>query len=350
MTDAHPRILDDFPYPVAHTYSLVFDEGGQRQPSDRLAALWFTVYQLLRMVGLSLVSQYLRDEIDEDVRDSVQSLNRHITAIRCPHFDSWIDLVYTMRKHLPRVGIEPIYPGLSEALDLLGGAEERPLDLGGNKRLDPLHAILALRNKTAHGGLPDGDPAQIQYEEYLAAYLPVLHQILEAFDFLGDVLLKVCVDPSEVSAGFQVRTRSLRGNRVPEFVLENLNAVEREAFNESSAILIVPGRDAIPLYPLLHTVSDREPIFLYHGHYSERRSRGEEERELYRVSGDASQREGRAVVRPSQVASGDGGRSAFSFPRRIRPRGASLKVRPILRRSRSMSSGRRNIFRSVTCR
>ena len=52
-----PRVLTDFPYPIAYPYSLIFDAGDT--PSNRRWALCFTEYQLLRMVCLPLVSQYL---------------------------------------------------------------------------------------------------------------------------------------------------------------------------------------------------------------------------------------------------------------------------------------------------
>jgi len=46
------RILDDFPYPVAYPYSLIFDES---QPASlRRWSLCFTEYQALRMVALPL--------------------------------------------------------------------------------------------------------------------------------------------------------------------------------------------------------------------------------------------------------------------------------------------------------
>jgi hypothetical protein len=153
MESPSPRVLDAFPYPVAYPYSLIFDEDDK--PSNRRWALCFTEYQLLRTVCLPLVCQYLREPINDNARDSISSLHRAVVAVRSPFFSDWITLVHTLRRHLPKVGIDPLFPQLAGALDALKGAEDRLVGARGNKRLDPLNAILALRNETAHGGLPD---------------------------------------------------------------------------------------------------------------------------------------------------------------------------------------------------
>ena len=125
MDHSRARVLDTWPYPVAYPYSLIFDE--RDVPSNRRWALCFTTYQLLRLVCLPLVSQYLRDEIDTNARDSVTALNRAIAAIRSPFFSDWITLAYTLRRHLGRVGITPLFPRLGEALEALKDPAERPL-------------------------------------------------------------------------------------------------------------------------------------------------------------------------------------------------------------------------------
>jgi hypothetical protein len=61
MEPARPRIVNDFPYPVAYPYPLIFAEAGP--PSVRRWALCFTEYPLLRTACLPLVGQYLRGPI-----------------------------------------------------------------------------------------------------------------------------------------------------------------------------------------------------------------------------------------------------------------------------------------------
>jgi len=150
-------VLTEYPYPVAYPYSLIFDEA--RTPSVRRCAMCHTEYQLLRMVCLPLVSQYLREPICQENPKSIGSLNRAIVAIRSPFFSDWISLVHTLNKHLGRVGVETLFPKLAAALDALRVREERPVGTRGDHVLPPLEAILALRNGTAHGGVPDEEEA-----------------------------------------------------------------------------------------------------------------------------------------------------------------------------------------------
>jgi tetratricopeptide (TPR) repeat protein len=297
MPSPRPRVLNDFPYPVAYPYSLTFDESDR--PSNRRWALCFTEYQLLRMACLPLVSQYLREPIDETAQDAIAALNRAVASIRSPFFSDWITLLHTLRKHLPRVGLVPLFPRLGDALDALKEPAERPVGLRGNRRLDALAAILALRNGTAHGGLPDQDEARRHLDEYL----PVLHQVLDAFDFLGDGSLRVCrAEPDFIAAG-RAPVVTLRGHSAAAADEEELDDALAAAFTESPAVLVVPpplapvlrgegkgvrggspsapspptprprsggegGESKVmPLYPLLNPVSEQEPLFLYDGHY-----------------------------------------------------------------------------------
>jgi hypothetical protein len=129
--------------------------------------------------------------------------------------------------------------------------------------LDPLKAILALRNDTAHGGLPN----QAEAAEHVQVYLPVLHQILEAFDFVGDTMLRVCTDAPEMVVTGRALVRTLRGVQVGAAVTEELSDDLVTAFAESQAVLTGPDGRTVPLYPLFNPVSEQEPLFLYDGHY-----------------------------------------------------------------------------------
>src|SRR5579863_9263043 len=164
---ARNKIIREYPYPIAYPYSLVFEEA--TPPSKRRWALCFTVYQLLRMVSLPLVCQYLRETgTAAGTADSVRSLNMAVTRIRQPFFSDWIALVYSLVKHLPRVGINPLFPELPAAIDALKQPEPRSVGQRGVHLLRPLEAVLALRNTTAHGGLADEDEAA----QHLDAYVP----------------------------------------------------------------------------------------------------------------------------------------------------------------------------------
>ena len=261
MESPRSRVLNDFPYPVAFPYSLIFDE--KEKPSIRRWALCFTEYQLLRMACLPLVSQYLdAEEVDQTQPKGVEAINRAIAAIRSPFFSDWITLLHTLRRHLPRVGIEPLFPHLNAALDTLK-PEQQPIGLRGQTRLDPLLAILALRNGTAHGGLPD----ETEAKQHLDTYLPVLHQVLTAFDFLGDAVLKVCCDERALVATGRGSVQTLRGVALAEPTEDVISDDLADAFVESAAVLITLAGEPIPLYPLFNPVCEKEPLYLYDGHY-----------------------------------------------------------------------------------
>jgi hypothetical protein len=254
-------LAHEFPYPVTYPYALIFTPTDTA--SNRRWALCFTTYQLLRMVCLPLVGQYLQQEIDTNARDSITALNRAIAAIRAPFFSDWITLLHTLRRHLTRLGIAPLFPQLGAALEALQAPEERPVGLRGTPRLAPLQAILALRNETAHGGLPD----QVEAPAHLDAYLPVLHHVLDAFDFVGDTVLRVCTDAPEMVVSGQARVRTLRGVQVGDAVDAVLSDDLVTAFTESPAVLTGPDGRVVPLYPLFNPVTEQEPLFLYDGHY-----------------------------------------------------------------------------------
>ncbi len=270
---ARQRVLDDFPYPVAYPYALIFD--ANQPASIRRWALCFTEYQLLRMIALPLVGQYLsQEQIDESHAETIRKLNTAIASIRAPFFSDWIDLVHALRKHLPRVGINPLFADLGKALDSLGAnIEERPVDQRGQSRLDPLRAILALRNAIAHGGQPD----EVVALQHLEVYVPVLHEVLEAFDFLGDCRLKVrCEGPTPVTPD-HAWVRTLRGITITGPVEEPLEGALGHALSdECETVLVAPDGRVAPLYPLAKPLPDQagdralpdsERLFLYDGHY-----------------------------------------------------------------------------------
>ena len=165
--------------------------------------------------------------------------------------------------------IEPRFPGLNAALKSIGKREPRPFVLPGELELAPLRAILALRNGTAHGGVPDETAA----EQHLAIYLPVLHQVLEAFDFLGDSRL-LLLDPSGPSIESNTALlRELRGVKPEPPAVCDLSTELKDAFGESPAVLVGPDGRVEPLYPLLNpqpqdrSHDDRETVYLYDGHF-----------------------------------------------------------------------------------
>jgi tetratricopeptide (TPR) repeat protein len=275
---ARSRILNDFPTPVAYTYGLIFD--ASRDASVRRWALCFTEYQALRLIALPLVGQYLRAELpgidfqkDKASENALRSLNRAIAGIRAPFFSDWITLVETLRDGLPTLGLTPLFPTLAAALKKLKTREPREFDLSGDRNLAPLRAILALRNGTAHGGIPD----ETEAARHLELYLPVLHQVLDAFDFLGESRLLVRQARPEEPVRREEIVRELRGVHPGEPSERELSDEMVSAFLESPAVLVGPDGRVEPLYPLLNpqpedrpVPDDVETIYLYDGHHGKR--------------------------------------------------------------------------------
>ena len=139
MDSARSRILDDFPTPVAYTYSLIFDE--DRNASVRRWALCFTEYQALRLIALPLVGQYLRADLsaidfprDKAMESALRSLNKAIAGIRAPFFSDWITLVETLRRLDADPGADARYSlRLAPALKQLKVREPREFDLSGEQ-------------------------------------------------------------------------------------------------------------------------------------------------------------------------------------------------------------------------
>ncbi len=261
------RVLEAFPYPIAYPYAQVLD--GAASATTRCESLDFTVYQLLRLVCLPLVSQYLRQpgEAATAGRDPVGAhalaINRSVAAIRCPFFSSWISLAHALAKHLPQASGSPLFPELGPALAALKTREERPVGLRGQRQLAVLEAILALRNRRVHGGLREGPDHGAAAAELLDYYLPVLHAVLDAFAFLGDVELTVCDGEWPPTTGHAL-VRVLRGARLDAPREIPLTSGLEEALAVSPAVLTGPGDHILPLDPLISRLVGRPaPRYLY---------------------------------------------------------------------------------------
>jgi hypothetical protein len=136
-------VLEALPYPIAHLYRRALDR--DLRATARCATLDATVYELLRVVGLSLVSQYLRESRTDapGPRDNALEISRAVTALQSPSFNDWILLARTIARHLPRVVERPLFPRLGPALEAVGTLAERPVALRGVRRLGALEAVVA---------------------------------------------------------------------------------------------------------------------------------------------------------------------------------------------------------------
>lgn len=108
-------ILDEFPYPIAAVYAEL--DNPEKNIVLRHEALYFTVYQLMRTVGLTLIGQYLTQDLPEKAtRRAKDAINRAIARIRCPHYSDWITLLFTLRKYSDQLGLD-FFPEFKTAMD-----------------------------------------------------------------------------------------------------------------------------------------------------------------------------------------------------------------------------------------
>lgn len=125
-----------------------------------------------------------------------------------------------------------------------------------------------MRNYTSHGGVPEERVAEGQLE----VYLPVLHQVLEAFDFLGECRLLVCEDRGPSVGSDSLLIRELRSVLPGPSTVRDLSIDLLDAFGESRVVMVGPDGRSQPLYPLLNprpegqAADDPETIYLYDGH------------------------------------------------------------------------------------
>ena len=259
------NVIQSYPYPIAHPYSVVWDEN--QNPQTRVWALHFTTYQTLKVICLPVVSQYLTEpkETEAMERKAVESLNRAIASIRCPFFNDWITLLGTLAKHLPKIGIEPCFP-LSVAIGKLKQKVQPFSDeysLRGRGDVSLLEAMLGLRNGLAHGAALPTDERCLQLLEH---YVPILDPIMEAFDFLERCEIRI-LEQEELSLfDDEATVRCLVGAQLPKPETITLSDEWLDVFEESTVAMSVESGEVLPLYPLFFR-GVSEPCAQYDGHY-----------------------------------------------------------------------------------
>ena len=263
-------ILNCLPYPIATIYADLQDEGAS--PHVKREAVYFTAYQLMRTVSLTLVGQYLHQEPPADAPyKAMHSLSRAVAGVRAPHFSDWITLLNTLHRVDASLRLDFFggsFPGAMESMR--ANRVEIPrhylLDAGGREQgLTWLEALLALRNSTDHGGLS-------REEDCLAAiqvFGPILDQLLTTFAFLGDYQLLALRSTLDQDPP---RVQLLQGPQPPEFAHIPSQGGELEddlylAFELSPVVMRAPGGRVQELFPLFHAHIEGEPLYYYDGHF-----------------------------------------------------------------------------------
>lgn len=107
--------VEDYPYPIAHPYNVATDE--DKPPYKRFMNLIFTYQQVLRVLTLPMVGQYLTSDMptEEMPQKDIHSVNQAIARLRSPGLRDWETLFHTLLNHLGEG------KGILTILVLLGG-------------------------------------------------------------------------------------------------------------------------------------------------------------------------------------------------------------------------------------
>jgi tetratricopeptide (TPR) repeat protein len=257
-------IIAQMPYPIASVYADLLDD--RASPQTGREAIYFTCYQLMRTVALTLVGQYLDQEPPADATYKArQSLNRAIAGVRCPHFFDWISLLNTLRRygyelHLDffqefRVAMKEVKTSRVEV------PREYGLDYGARRvNLTWLEAMLALRNGAAHSGMSREEVCS----RAIQIFRPFLDDLLGVFAFLGQYEL-LALRPS-IDGGPPL-VQSMRGARPCEPQPMEMDDALYNAFEFSPIAIRSPQGRAQGLFPLFHGHIEGEPLRCYDGHY-----------------------------------------------------------------------------------
>lgn len=188
-------IVNGFPHPIARVYADLDDPGTSWQ--TRQTALYFTVYQLMRTVGLALVGQHLyrEDPTESEPGEARRKFNQAIAGLRCPYYSDWIKLLETAADcRVPLQldlfeGMPGEETGFQSAVKALEGRRALPVQfrLAGESSADVslLRAFLALRNGTAHAGMLTDDACRASWE----LFRHWVDEVLQPFRFLASCRL-----------------------------------------------------------------------------------------------------------------------------------------------------------------
>jgi hypothetical protein len=111
------QVTREVPYPIAAVYADLDEPSQSLQLKKK--ALYFTCYQLMRTIALTLAGQYITGEVPQGV---VDKLNKSISRIQSPYFSTWIALLRALYKHGPKLGLD-FFPEFPEAASEIENAQ-----------------------------------------------------------------------------------------------------------------------------------------------------------------------------------------------------------------------------------
>lgn len=256
-------IVGQMPYPIASVYADLGDPNAS--PQTKREAVYFTCYQLMRTVGLTLVGQYLmRDLPSESPLKARDKLNRSIAGVRAPFFSDWIALLNGLNGNCNVLKLD----FFAEFSDTMAAVKKNRVDIpesfkghdGRFQNLTCFEALLALRNSAAHSGMSRDDVCR----EAVVVFQPHLNQLLLEFAFLSKyelLTLRSFLDAEPCMV------QVMRGPQPAAQEPCELSDALYAAFKDSPVIMRAPSGEVQALFPLFHGHLAGEPLRAYDGHY-----------------------------------------------------------------------------------
>ncbi len=283
MTDIRERI-NRLPYPVARPCAVAFGLSGQHSLQTRLWNISFAGHQIIRLTLLPVIMDYLENPLPTSkMPDSKAAarIARHLSILHCPYYSTWIALLHTLATDLTRAktGLEPALP-INKVVNYLDTytlcKTFSPRYSSGEEELPAHQALLALRNGIIQsGGLRDDATCKALIHHYL----PVLQQLISAFDFLADCTL-IAREPNGLWQGY---VQILTGPEVPEQRKLDESIITdlwQTTLAQSSVVMSLPDKRTIGLSPLFSLGSTTPLALTDHVHLPETVGTGIERRSV----------------------------------------------------------------------
>lgn len=248
------RVLARFPFPIAYGYRRVAEPESATHAVD---CVFYTYTALLRFTALTFLGQFLSGTGQNP------KVAKALRQLQSPTLESWFTVCETLGKHLfkPLPGRGLAYPPFAEGGPFSPGLARAARELPGLQRdgAQVHEQLRVLRNTRAHGTPWD----EAECARRLPGLQTLLEEVLGLFAPLGEIAL-------------------LR--RSPHGLIRLVGAAEpfveepdpephiADLFDESDTLLLGPGGELMPLFPLFLAPDAplpegyTEPLLSFDGH------------------------------------------------------------------------------------
>lgn len=186
--------------PVPIQKPLLWAYNVKSNPSKRLSAVRFSVYQILKFSCCIFLPQMISSIKDPKNLDAklLTQISKSMTAIKAPNFIDWQILFEIFVKRYKELKISFPYESDFKFLEkLVKEKKERNIKILKNNKISDIDLFRELRNTIAHDGVPD---EKMDLED-LSYYLPILEDMINIYfkNWMKDIIV-VCSNDCKVGA------------------------------------------------------------------------------------------------------------------------------------------------------